>query len=128
MLGICPSFIQYLSETAPSLFYQVPLDTISFRWKIPSEEFLSGWTSPKSGVDIIKELRTDEICGFTGIHFPGKRFLLENNEGFGECLELIRQKSIEASQVGCLLQYATEETERPVVLTRHEFFKLFPCR
>ena len=55
-------------------------------------------------------------------------FLLENNEGFGECLELIRQKSIEASQVGCLLQYATEETERPVVLTRHEFFKLFPGR
>lgn len=152
MYSISNSFLLYLDERAPSLFWQLPLDNLSFRWKIPKEECLGGWTSPKSGIDIIRELRTDEICGFAGMHFPGKEFLyylvskspgpydvlsvvnaincflLENNENFGEYYKLIREKAVAASQIGCVLKYATDETEQPIVLTRQKFFTLFPSR
>lgn len=74
MYSISNSFVLYLAEKAPSLFWQLPLDNLSFRWKIPNEECLGGWIG-KSGIDIIKELRTDEVCGFAGIHFPGREFI-----------------------------------------------------
>jgi len=153
VLEICPSFIQYLRETAPSLFYQAPLDSISFRWKIPNQELLGGWTSPKSGIDIIKELRTDEICGFIGIHFPGREFLSslavanpgpysplcvvdamhgflsDHGENFGEHFAChIRHHAIKASERGCVLKYADKKTEEPLVLTGQEFFRLSPPR
>ncbi|MDO8492408.1 MAG: hypothetical protein Q7S34_02095 [bacterium] len=152
MYSISNSFLLYLNEKAPSLFWQLLLDNLSFRWKIPQEECLMGWTSPKSGIDIIKELRTDEICGFAGIHFPGKEFmyglvnlnpgpytaikvirtlqdfLVRNNEGLGNHYDLIRLKAEEASNQGCVLKYATDETEQPTVLTRENFFTLFPNR
>ena len=151
MLEICPSFIQYLKETAPSLFYQAPVDSISFRWKIPDQELLGGWTSPKSGIDIIKELRTNEVCGFIGIHFPGRKFLSsltvanpgpysplcvvdamhgflsDRGESFGEHFAcLTRRYAIEASEQGCVLKYADKKTEGPLILTRQRFFRLFP--
>lgn len=152
MLSISPSFIQYLNETAPSLFYQVPLDNLSFRWEITEHELLKGWTSKKSGIDILADLDSGEICGFTGIHFPGKEFLcalvslspgpynatqvietlqdflVRNDENLGSYYDLIRLKAREASSKGCVLRYATDETEQPVILTREEFFTLFPER
>ncbi len=150
--SVSSSFLLYLNEEAPSLFWQLPLDDLSFRWKIPKEECLGGWTSPKSGIDIMRELRTDEICGFTGIHFPGKEFLyglvkkspgpydvlsvvdsinhflLENNESFGEYYELVREKATKAGQTGCVLKYATDEMEQSRILTTQGFFTLFPRR
>lgn len=83
MYSVSNSFILYLAEKAPSLFWQLPPNNLSFRWKIPEEECLGGWIG-KSGIDSIKELRTDEFCGFAGIHFPGREFLkilVENNPG-----------------------------------------------
>ncbi|PJE51275.1 MAG: hypothetical protein COV29_00770 [Candidatus Yanofskybacteria bacterium CG10_big_fil_rev_8_21_14_0_10_36_16] len=158
MLGICPSFIQYLNETAPSLFYQVPLDSISFRWKIPNNECLGGWIG-KSGIDTIKELSTDELCGFAGLHFPGREFLeilVSSNSGPYTPVDIvdsmlsffldrsrdlkeiyrnefithfagdIRYQAILATEQGCVLRYATEKTESPIVLTRQDFLNLFP--
>lgn len=37
----------------------------------------------------------------------------------------IRHYAILATEQGCVLKYATNETEEPVVLTRENFFTLF---
>ena len=160
MYSISSSFLLYLNEKSPSLFWQLPLDNLSFRWKIPEEECLGGWIG-KSGIDIIKELRTDEICGFSGIHFPGREFLeilVNTKEGPYTPLDVvdsmlsfyldrtkdlkeiyrsefitnfagdIRYHAIEATDSGCVLRYATDNMEEPVIMTRQEFKKLFPSK
>jgi hypothetical protein len=144
MLSISRAFILYLAETAPSLFYQAPLDCISFRWKIPREEGLMGWTSAASGIDVIVELQTNEMCGIAGIHFPGmqfleylagehhgpydallaierlQRYLKERNQTLGQHYEKMRHEANRASQNGCYLKYATEETPESAILTRQQ--------
>ena len=150
MYDVSNAFILYLVDSAPSLFYNITMDCISFRWKIPTSECLGKWTSKRSGLDIVEELRTREICGFIGMHFPGKQFfrnvaaknpgpytpwdvfnemnsfLVQNGESFGKYYEEIKSEAKKASEVGCVFRYADEETEEPMVLTAEKFFLLFP--
>ena len=138
------AFQHYLNARAPSLFYSGPLKSISFRWKIPEEELTLGWTSPKSGIDIIAELETNKVCGFTGEHFPGKellrrlaakgagpytalcvvkelqQFLLERGETLGTYYDqiLIEACKATATPPGCWLKYATNTMSAPATLTR----------
>jgi|SRR3989344_8406460 len=158
MYSVSNSFVLYLAEKAPSLFWELPLDNLSFRWKIPEEECLGGWIG-KSGIDIIEELRTNEICGFAGVHFPGQEFIkglvvqhpgpytplivvdsilsffldrtkdldeIYRNEFITRFAGDIRYQAILATEQSCILRYASDNTEEPVVLTRQEFYKLFP--
>lgn len=140
-LSISNVFVRYLTELAPSLFYDCNLDAISFRWKIPQQECLRGWTSKKSGIDIVEELRTSEMCGFIGVHFPGKafmravmaqdpgpyrpsmivkslqEFLQANEASLGKYYEEIFAKAQEADAQGCVMRYANRDTKEPLVLT-----------
>jgi hypothetical protein len=160
-LGVSPAFLIYLNQLAPSLYWQLPLDCLTFRWKIPKQECLSGWTSKRSGVDIITDLRTEEICGISGLHFPGKTFLrilvsehegpyraeylidrlsvfLESHgESLGEHEDLIKQNAQRADELGCVLNYSSDDIilqERSLahrdegsstIMTRVEYEKLF---
>ena len=51
---------------------------------------------------------------------------IDRNEFITHFTGDIRYHAILATKQGCVLRYATDETEQPVVLTRQEFFKLFP--
>jgi hypothetical protein len=153
MLGISPEFIQYLHDDAPSLLLSTELSMLSFRWKIPKTESLTGWTSKKGGIDMIRELHTKEFCGFVGLHFPVNHFLrsfvmLKNgpysatelvasiqefcerlgDDGFGIHLPLIEKRALEADANGCVLRYVSYETIRPELFCQKEFLSLFPAQ
>jgi hypothetical protein len=138
------AFQHYLNARAPSLFYSIPLNSISFRWKIPKKELSLGWSSPRSGIDIIADLKTNKVCGFTGEHFPGKellqrlaakgagpytapcvvkelqQFLLEHDETLGTYYDqiLIEACKATATPPGCWLKYANNTMRVPATLTR----------
>jgi hypothetical protein len=144
LLAPSQAFQHYLNARPPSLFYSGPLNSISFRWKIPKEELSLGWTSPRSGIDIIAELKTNKVCGFTGEHFPGQellrrltvkgagpytalcvvkelqQFLLEQDETLGTYYDqiLIEACKATATPPGCWLKFASNEWPSPVTLTR----------
>lgn len=146
MLSISRAFALYLSEASPSLFYQAPLDCLSFRWKIPKQECLIGWTSPRSGIDVIAELGTDEVCGFAGIHFPGMQFLeylanqrsapyeplfvverlqqylTKQKETLGQYYQKMRHEAIRTNR--CYLKYATDEVAESIILTSEGLIEL----
>ena len=141
-LGVDGTFMAYLNEQAPSLLYTVPLRHISFRWKIPRDELSSKWTTPKSGIDLIMDLYTEELCGYHGLHFPGEvivdkllreregpyrpiqvfeeieKLLAAHSEGFGEYREIFREQSILAEKHDCFLRVMGNHMSEPVILTR----------
>jgi hypothetical protein len=152
MSNTSQSFLLYLSEPAPSLFYETPLDCLSFRWKIPDLEYLMGWTSPGSGIDIVAELQTEEVCGFAGIHFPGMQFLEyvaqshsdpydsflivayleqylhERNQTLGQHYERIRYEARKAAENECHLKYSTDTMLRSDILTRQRILEISAAR
>lgn len=152
MLSTSEAFAIYLAETAPSLFYQAPLDCLSFRWKIPQKECLMGWTSVASGIDVMVELQTGELCGIVGIHFPGmqfleclasehpgpydallvierlQRYLKERKQTLGPHYERMRHEANKATKNGCRLRYSIAETRESHILTLEKLFEIIQLR
>lgn len=147
MLSVSSAFLHYLNEEAPSLFYQISdeLDILSFRWEIPTHECAIGFTSPRSGIDMIEDLFTRRLCGFTGVHFPGgdflervasrhpgpysplfiiselELFLSDHGQTLGQYLETIREHARVATQDGCVLRFVTHQMAEPDILTAASF-------